>query len=127
MYNQGYENFYPYSSFQMKPPKMGFFQNIKGFAGKTNWSGLLTGAGKTLNVINQAIPIIYQVRPIWNNAKTMFRIAGALKDDPTSAKNTKEEFNPQKKTSSSTLRSETNAPTRTIAKEGSGGSPTFFV
>ena len=59
--------------------------NLAGIAGaakpKFNWGGLLTNTQKTLNVINQAIPIFYQVRPIWNNAKTMFHIMGALKED----------------------------------------------
>jgi len=46
-----------------------------------NWSSLLANTQKTLGVINQAIPVFHQVRPILNNAKTMFKIAGALKDD----------------------------------------------
>jgi hypothetical protein len=43
-----------------------------------NWSGLLNGTQKTLNIINQAIPVFYQVKPIWNNAKTMFRLIGEM-------------------------------------------------
>ena len=39
------------------------------------WSTLLEGTQKTLGVINQAIPIVYQVKPIVNNAKTIFKIA----------------------------------------------------
>lgn len=46
-----------------------------------NWGTLLSNTQKSLGIINQAIPIVYQVKPIINNAKTMFRIAGALKDD----------------------------------------------
>ena len=44
-----------------------------------NWSGILDGTQKTLGIINQAIPIVYQVKPILNNAKTMFRIADVIK------------------------------------------------
>lgn len=40
-----------------------------------NWAGLLTNTSKTLGVINQAIPAFYQVKPIFNNMKTMFRVA----------------------------------------------------
>ena len=40
-----------------------------------NWGGLLDGTQKTLGIINQAIPIVYQVKPILTNAKTMFKIA----------------------------------------------------
>lgn len=46
-----------------------------------NWSNILNNTQKTLNVINQAIPVYYQVKPIYNNAKTMLRMVNALKDD----------------------------------------------
>lgn len=46
-----------------------------------NWSALLDGTQKTLGVVNQAIPVVYQIKPIVNNAKTLFRIAGSLNDD----------------------------------------------
>lgn len=46
-----------------------------------NWSTFLGNAQKTLGVINQAIPIVYQVKPIINNAKTVFKIANSLKDN----------------------------------------------
>lgn len=48
------------------------------FAKGINWSGILDGTQKTLGVINQAIPIIYQVKPIISNAKTMFKIADVI-------------------------------------------------
>ena len=38
------------------------------------WSSLLEGTSKTLNVINQAIPVVYQVKPMLDNAKTMFKL-----------------------------------------------------
>ena len=34
-----------------------------------NWGSLLEGTQKTLGVINQAIPVVYQIKPIINNAK----------------------------------------------------------
>ena len=40
-----------------------------------NWANLLSNTQKTLNIVNQAIPIVYQVKPMINNAKTMFKIA----------------------------------------------------
>ncbi|MBQ9024701.1 MAG: hypothetical protein IJ105_05780 [Bacilli bacterium] len=40
-----------------------------------NWSGLLSNTQKTLNIVNQAIPIVYQIKPIVNNARTMLRVA----------------------------------------------------
>lgn len=42
------------------------------------WGELLDGTKKTLDVISQAIPIYYQVKPIVSNAKTLFKIAGAI-------------------------------------------------
>ncbi len=57
--------------------------NPAGFLGlrRINWSSLLNNTQKTLNIINQAIPIIYQVKPIINNAKTMFKVISAVKED----------------------------------------------
>ena len=57
-----------------------------------NWGGLLEGTQKTLGVINQAIPVVYQMKPIVNNAKTLFKIAGSMREDNTPAppKKTKE-------------------------------------
>lgn len=49
--------------------------------GKFNWGGLLNNTQRTLGIINQAIPIFYQVRPMWNNAKVMFNIMNAVKGD----------------------------------------------
>ncbi len=43
-----------------------------------NWAGLLSNTQKTLNIVNQAIPIVYQVKPILNNTKTMFKLASAF-------------------------------------------------
>ena len=44
-----------------------------------NWGSLLDGTQKTLGVINQAIPIVYQIKPMFSNAKTMFRIADEIR------------------------------------------------
>ena len=52
-----------------------------------NWAGLLTNTQKTLNIVNQAIPIVYQVKPLVNNAKTMFRVASELTKSNTNTSN----------------------------------------
>ena len=44
------------------------------FLGKINWSSLLSNAQKTLNVVNQAIPLYYQVKPVVNNIRTIGKI-----------------------------------------------------
>lgn len=43
-----------------------------------NWNSILNNTQRTLGIINQAIPIIYQVKPLLNNARTLFRVATAL-------------------------------------------------
>lgn len=43
------------------------------------WSNLLDGTQKTLGVINQAIPIVYQVKPVVSNMRSVFKIANAIK------------------------------------------------
>ena len=67
---------------QYNPYSIG--NNIK----KINWGNILNNTQKTLNVINQAIPIIYQVRPLFTNAKTIFRIADAVKEEEVETKET---------------------------------------
>ncbi len=54
------------------------------------WGSILDGTSKALNVINQAIPVVYQVKPIINNAKTMFKIANIM-NSPTEEETKKEE------------------------------------
>ncbi len=57
---------------------------MRGVKRNFDWGNLLNNAQKTLGVINQAIPIFYQIKPIWNNAKVMFHIMNAVKDDDSS-------------------------------------------
>ena len=74
---------------------------------KITFSGILNGASKTLGVINQAIPVFYQVKPIWNNARTMFRVVKGInsKDDNLSTNSQNNKNSNAKKEASS------NAPT----------------
>ena len=62
---------YPYSNPGILTRGLSLFKNIK-------WGTILDGTQKTLGVINQAIPIVYQVKPIVSNAKTLFKIANGL-------------------------------------------------
>ncbi len=52
---------------------LSFLKNI-------NITGILDGTQKTLGIINQAIPIVYQVKPIVNNLGTIFKISNILND-----------------------------------------------
>ncbi len=73
MYNNYY---YPY----VFPRKSGFFSSFK----HMNLSNFLDGTQKTLSIINQAIPVIYQIKPIYQNAKAAFKVVNALKEEPKS-------------------------------------------
>lgn len=63
-------------------PKLGLLGKL-GAMKSINWGGLLDGTQKTLGVINQAIPIVYQIKPIFNNAKTMLKIANTIQSPDT--------------------------------------------
>lgn len=55
-------------------------QNISGFR-KLNFSKILDGTQKTLSIINQAIPVIYQIKPLYENARTALKVVNIIKDD----------------------------------------------
>ena len=82
---------YPYTNPSLISKGLSFIKTIK-------WGEFLDGTSKTLGVINQAIPIIYQTKPIINNAKTLFKIANIIKSpSPT---NTNSNTTPQKSNNS---------------------------
>lgn len=81
-----------------------------------NWSGLLEGTQKTLGVINQAIPVVYQIKPIVNNAKTIFKIANSMKEEPQESTKQKEE---------PPLQKEVNIQQQ--EKTSSNNSPIFYI
>lgn len=63
---------YPY------PYKTGILEMLKGI----KWGGILDGTQKTLGVINQAIPLVYQVKPMVSNMRSVFKIANMI-NEPT--------------------------------------------
>ena len=71
---------------------------LSSFAGraKFNWSSILNNTQKTLNIINQAIPVMYQIKPIYNNAKTIFRVMGAVKGNDVKINSTNRNKEEQK-------------------------------
>lgn len=87
--NNGY-NFIPNPGFVRNIPVMPnyiaptprisslFGRSLASNTPKITFSSIINGASKTLGVINQAIPVFYQVKPIWNNARTMIRVAKGL-------------------------------------------------
>lgn len=100
---------------------------LKGLLSKFSFGGFLDGASKTLNVVNQAIPIFYQVKPMISNAKTMFRIMGAVKDDDsskvTSRNTTQNNIINNSSSSSNTITTSRNIDYQTYNEEN----PAFFI
>lgn len=64
----------PYTYPNILTRSLQLIKNIK-------WGAILEGTQKTLGVVNQAIPIAYQVKPMINNAKTLFKIANVINED----------------------------------------------
>lgn len=103
---------------------------LLGLLSKFNFSSFLNGASKTLNVVNQAIPVFYQVRPIFNNAKTMFKIMSAVKDDNHSKKNITREIknnNISTRTQNNTLTQRSTQNTITYQDDFPTENPVFFI
>lgn len=75
-----------------------FVKNSISFLKSISWSSFLDGTSKTLGVINQAIPLVYQVKPLVNNAKTIFKISNILNGDSPSTSDDKPVQNEKKET-----------------------------
>ena len=52
-----------------------------------NWNNILNNTQRTLGIINQAIPIVYQVKPLLSNARTLFRVASAINSNDDEERN----------------------------------------
>ena len=112
-------NYYnPY--FTMIPNQLNNVANRSLFSGLTkkgfSWSSLISGTQKTLNIINQAIPVIKQVSPVVKNAKTMFRVMNEFKRVDTPNVNN---------LTNNTIK--TNNINDTVEELTNDNSPTFFI
>lgn len=106
-----------------------------------NWGGLITNASKTLNVVNQAIPLVRQVGPMVNNMKSMLRVASIFKDEtdnnPVQVKskttNNSSKNYTYKNVSNGSINTERQTITKDIKEEDyhsfepNESSPTFFI
>lgn len=83
MYNQIPYSFYNpgnYATLGLNPATT---SGIAGLAKKgLNWNSFLNNAERTMNVINQAIPIYNQVKPMFRNMGTVFKVIGELNSAP---------------------------------------------
>lgn len=102
-------------------PRVGLFSRLFGNSSIT-FSSILGGTQKVLNVANQAIPLIQQVRPMISNSKTMFKVMNEFKkNDITTMNNTNNNTNNNIITDNHTTNTEN------IISENSNGNPTFFA
>lgn len=88
----------------------GLFKSLAGI----KWGNVLTNTQKTLNVINQAIPVYYQIKPIYSNFKNFGKIMSIF-NEPSSS-NTK-----SNQTNTENNQSEINE------KKENSNLPTFFI
>ncbi len=92
---------------------------------KINFSSILNTTQKTLNIANQAIPIIYQVKPIINNAKTMFKIIGAVKDNNKTSNISNNSYTYTKNNTHSNYKTSVNY--NSSNNYGNTNAPNFFI
>lgn len=62
----------------------GLFSKLGGAASAIrsfNWGGLINNTSKTLGIINQTIPLVRQVGPMFSNMRSMLRVASLFKDE----------------------------------------------
>ena len=87
-----------------------------GILSKLTFSSFINGTSKTLNLINQAIPVFKQISPMFKNMKTMFKVMNEFKKVDTPKKEIKNET---KKTTKNQIIEEKNIQTNY-------NNPTFF-
>lgn len=58
--------------------KLEFLKNL-------NFNNILDGTQKTLNIVNQAIPLIYQVKPLIGNMKTLMNLTKIINEPDKSS------------------------------------------
>ena len=89
-----------------------------------NFGNILTNTSKTLNVINQAIPVVKQVGPMFNNMKSILKVASLFNDATTPSNN-----NNNNNSSNNKVNNETSGEKNenTITNNSYSNSPNFFI
>lgn len=89
-----------------------------------NFGNILTNTSKTLNVINQAIPVVKQVGPMFNNMKSILKVASLFNDATTPRNN-----NNNNNSSNNKVNNETSGEKNknTITNNSYSNSPNFFI
>lgn len=73
-----YNPYYYSLPINLTPSKTGFLGRIFGKTG-VSISNFLNGTQKVLNIANQTIPLVKQLKPVIGNAKTMFKVMNEFK------------------------------------------------
>lgn len=70
-----------YSPFYMMYPvaRPSLFRTIRNSFRSINFGNILSGTQRTLNIVNQAIPLVKQIKPVVRNAGTMFKVMNEFK------------------------------------------------
>lgn len=74
----------------MNAQKIGLFGRLGNAFKGINFGSLLNNANRTLGVVNQAIPLVKQAGPMFNNMRSMIKVASLFKDETEPAKKSDE-------------------------------------
>lgn len=110
--------YYPYFSYpyaNVGSSNGGLFSKLLGRG--INWGSILSGTQKTLNIVNQTIPLVKQISPVMKNAKTMFKIMNEFKKVDT----------PVGEDSSTQVVDDTNEKIISTNNVSNNNGPTFFI
>ena len=102
-------------------PKIGILQRLFGSAG-VSIGNFLNGTQRVLNIANQTIPIVKQIKPMLGNARTMLQVMNEFKRNEKQISN-------QNYTIDNKLDYSTNIPetSREETKIENDIGPTFFM
>ena len=114
-----YSPYFGYTPSYINPTNKGILNGLLGGVKGINWSNILSNIQKTLGIVNQTIPMVRQISPIMNNAKTMFRVMNEFKRIETPRQQNNNFTEPVQVTNNSFTQT-TNTPTY------SNNGPIFF-
>lgn len=120
-YNMPFTNPYNAMGIAQAIPKSGGLLSKLGLR-NINFGNILTNTSKTLNVINQAIPVVKQVGPMFNNMKSMLKVASLFNDATTPTNSTR---NNNTKNTANIEKNKTKENTTT--NNSYSNSPNFFI
>lgn len=115
------------------PKSGGLFAKFAGLK-SINWGGLLNNASKTLGVINQAVPLVKQVGPMYNNMRSMLKVASLFKDETSPSVKTNNVSNKNNTNNRNNVSNKNNTRNnnviekeKTIINSNYSNSPNFFI